>query len=123
MERGHIAGYLTASKSRDLATQEISDTTINGDVKGKNLLVVDDICDGGRTFIELGKVLREKQCGELSLFVTHGIFSYGIDQLLDVYDRIYTTDSFHPDERSPFRVSVDERNDHERNPVVYWFKA
>ena len=71
---GLVKGYMTASKSRNLMTQEITETSFDGDVTNRNVLVVDDICDGGRTFIQLGKKLREQGCKELSLLVTHGIF-------------------------------------------------
>lgn len=58
---------------------------------GAKLLVVDDICDGGRTFIELAKCLPDY---ELYLYVSHGIFSKGFDELKKYYKHIYTTDSF-----------------------------
>ncbi len=116
-----IDGYFTASKVRNPATMEITGTHFDGDVKNKNLIVVDDICDGGRTFIQLGKKLKEAGCMELSLFVTHGIFSYGLDELMSVYDRVYTTDSFHPDMRSEVRkhseTFINERGLHR----FYWF--
>lgn len=51
------------------------------------LLVVDDICDGGATFIELAKVLPS--CAKLDLYVTHGIFSKGKDTLLSYYNEIF----------------------------------
>lgn len=53
------------------------------------LVVVDDICDGGRTFVELAKAIREAgYTKELRLCVTHGIFSAGL-QPLECYDKIY----------------------------------
>lgn len=48
-------------------------------IEGKKLLIVDDICDGGRTFIELAKLLREFNPASITLYVTHGIFSKGFD--------------------------------------------
>ena len=65
---------------RDTATGNIIRTDISvQDFKGANLMIVDDICDGGRTFIELAKVLRERNAGKIELFITHGIFSKGVD--------------------------------------------
>jgi ribose-phosphate pyrophosphokinase len=55
-------------------------------------LIVDDICDGGATFVALARKLREAGAIEVSLFVTHGIFSKGKD--LEGIDNIYTTGSF-----------------------------
>lgn len=57
---------------------------ISGELIG-NCLVIDDICDGGRTFISLAKLLPKNT----SLYVTHGIFSYGIETLLSCYENIY----------------------------------
>lgn len=70
--------YVRADKSRDPATGAITGTMLIGDVApDADLLIVDDICDGGRTFIELAKVLREHTTGRIDLYVTHGIFSKG----------------------------------------------
>ncbi|CAM3752283.1 Ribose-phosphate pyrophosphokinase 2 [Vibrio aerogenes CECT 7868] len=91
---GGQVGVVQAHKARNLKTGEIEKTEIYGQVAGRDVLIVDDICDGGRTFIELAKVLKEKGAGKISLFVTHGIFSQGLEVFEGVIDEIYTTDSF-----------------------------
>jgi ribose-phosphate pyrophosphokinase len=65
-------------------------------VRDHNFLIVDDICDGGRTFIELAKVLRPLTNGSIFLYVTHGIFSQGLDVFKGVIDHIYTANLFNP---------------------------
>lgn len=87
-------GYINATKERDLETMEITGTKFDADVTGKKLLVVDDICDGGRTFIALAKAIREHNPDELHLWVTHGIFSYGTKVVTDHFDSVGTTNSF-----------------------------
>lgn len=58
--------------------------------EGKRILVVDDICDGGRTFISLANIIsKDTNLKELDLYVTHGIFSNGLSQLFNYYDSIY----------------------------------
>lgn len=85
-----------ATKVRDTDTGNIIATEIDvDDFDGNDLFIVDDLIDAGRTFFELAKVLRTKNCGQISLFVTHGIFSKGTEQLKTVIDHIYTTDSFY----------------------------
>lgn len=69
-----VPEVIQAHKVRDLKTGDIIKTEVLGDVKGKNVLIADDICDGGRTFIELAKVLKNEGALEVSLFITHGIF-------------------------------------------------
>lgn len=63
-------------------------------VQGKTCLIMDDICDGGGTFVGLAKVLREAGALDVDLFVTHGIFSKGLP-LVGIRS-IYTTDSYCP---------------------------
>lgn len=78
------------TKHRNLLTNEITDTTYSGpDVNGKRVIMVDDLLDGGRTFIELGKVLRAHGASEVILYATHGIFSYGVDVFDGVVDEVY----------------------------------
>jgi ribose-phosphate pyrophosphokinase len=59
------------------------------------ILIVDDLCDGGATFISVAKLLREQQnVGKINLFVTHGVFSKGREHLLNNgISNIYTTNS------------------------------
>lgn len=87
---------IQALKIRETSTGDITKTTVlHEDLAGKNCLIVDDICDGGRTFTELAKVLQEKGANEIGLFVTHGIFSKGLDPLFEQrINYIFTTDSF-----------------------------
>lgn len=65
------------------------------DFDGKDVFIVDDICDGGRTFIALAKEIRTRNAGAINLIVSHAIFSYGEQVLKDGgIDHVYTTDSF-----------------------------
>ena len=60
----------------------------------KDILIVDDICDGGATFIELAKIIKPMNPWSMTLFVTHGIFRNGTDSLYEAgFDRVITTDS------------------------------
>lgn len=54
-------------------------------------LVIDDICEGGRTFIEVAKLLEEKYPdNERELYITHGIFSNNaVGKLLEKYSKIH----------------------------------
>lgn len=91
------AGYIFATKERDPETNEITSTRFDTDTTGKKLLVVDDICDGGRTFIALAKAIREHgKPAKLELWVTHGIFSYGTEVVTEHYDAVTSTNTFQP---------------------------
>ena len=87
---------ITATKVRDLKTGNILRTEIPVLDQHNNLkyVIVDDICDGGRTFIELAKVIKDSRpTAKIYLVVTHGIFSVGFDFLVQYFDGIYTTNS------------------------------
>lgn len=88
--------YIRADKLRNLSTGEVLETIVyKDDFKGQDVVVCDDIADGARTFIELAKICKAKNCGKFSLYVTHGIFSKGIVPILDSgIDHVFTTDSF-----------------------------
>lgn len=94
-QKKNALGVITANKVRDVKTGKIISVNVDQDVTGLNLLVVDDLCDGGRTFTELADCLQAAL--QLELYVTHGIFSKGVEVLTSVYDRVYTTNSFHGD--------------------------
>ena len=57
------------------------------------VLIVDDICDGGGTFLGIADAIAHMGL-DLHLYVTHGIFSKGTDELLKRFKLIYCTNSF-----------------------------
>lgn len=79
-----------ATKTRDPVTGKLSGAEITGDLPDLPLLVVDDICDGGGTFIALAKVIRAASSQPLYLYVTHGLFTKGLEPLLALYDGVFT---------------------------------
>ena len=87
--------FVQALKQRDLKTHEITKTMFicnPDDINGKDLLIVDDICDGGRTFVNLAKEIKSKYTPKsISLYITHGIFTYGLEQIFDgsFIDHVY----------------------------------
>lgn len=88
--------FIRADKLRDLTNGKIKETVVYcDDLEGIDVVIADDLCDGGMTFIKLAEVLRNKNCGKVILYVTHGVFSKGFNELLNQgIDEIYTTDSF-----------------------------
>ena len=102
---GYNGEIIIASKHRNLETGKIDYTHVpmSVDDADKDVFIIDDICDGGRTFIEIAKAVNEirklsssvqpEQYGKNYLVVTHGIFSAGFDFLVQHFDGIYTTNS------------------------------
>lgn len=60
----------------------------NVNYKDKTILIVDDICDGGATFVQLASKLKEQGAESVSLFVTHMIASKGL-QALSIFENVY----------------------------------
>jgi ribose-phosphate pyrophosphokinase len=81
------------SKSRDVKTGKLSGFKVyEDDLNGIDCLIVDDICDGGGTFVGLAEELKNKNAGKLYLAVSHGIFNKGFE-VLSCFDKIFTTNS------------------------------
>lgn len=53
-------------------------------------VIVDDICDGGKTFVELAKELKRMGAGHTTLMVTHGFFTRGLTVFDGLIDTIIT---------------------------------
>ena len=93
----NIENIITATKVRDIRSGNIIRTEIptlnqHDDLK---YVIIDDICDGGRTFIELAKAIKgSRPTAKVYLVVTHGIFSAGFEQLNQYFEGIYTTNSY-----------------------------
>lgn len=91
---------IRADKIRDTATGVILETQVFAtpeQLKGKTVLIIDDICQGGRTFEELAKAIKaiEPTC-TIHLYVTHGFFShqFGIQYMQSAgISEFITTDS------------------------------
>lgn len=60
---------------------------------GKTFIIVDDICDGGNTFINIAKEIIDEEA-KVYLIVTHGIFSAGFTELEKHFKGIYCTNSY-----------------------------
>jgi ribose-phosphate pyrophosphokinase len=83
--------FISGKKQRDQLTGQITSYELIGDCAGKNIMIVDDICDGGATFLLLTKELYKQGATEVNLFVSHGLFSKGAKILFDSgIKRIFT---------------------------------
>lgn len=86
---------IECGKVRNVLTGELTGFTVNcDDLESKTCVVVDDICDGGGTFLGLADELKKKNAGRLILIVTHGIFSKGSEFLTNKYDEVICSDAF-----------------------------
>lgn len=98
---------ISCSKVRDTKTGHITHSEVHGDVAGKDLIILDDICDGGLTFTELAKTLKDHGAGKLYLYVTHGIFSKGLWVLKEHFTHVFCVHTFlAPDQIDTYFLTV-----------------
>jgi ribose-phosphate pyrophosphokinase len=92
-------------KERDQNTGQIIAHTIPELPEGcKRIIVIDDLCDGGRTFLNIAKSTDTK----LDLFIFHGVFSNNaLEKLADVFGKIYVSNSLEAPEEQYERVDAD----------------
>jgi len=92
-----FCGVVEAGKQRNTATGEITGTVVYTPEKivpGHRYYIIDDICDGGRTFIELGKAIKRIMSVEVELFVTHGFFTKGKDVFKGTVDHVHAVHDY-----------------------------
>lgn len=88
---------IQAVKTRDRATGKLSGfdylrSGVPADISSRTVIIVDDICDGGGTFVGLAnKFCEEYNPARIELWITHGMFQCGkMEALLNRFDRIQT---------------------------------
>ena len=97
---------ITCTKVRDPQTGQLSGFQVsNPEIykgAGMSICVIDDLCDGGGTFIGIAQKLRELDPNvKLSIKITHAVQPLGLQKLLDHYDHVEITNSYndwHDDE-------------------------
>ena len=63
------------------------------DFNGKDILIIDDLCVYGGTFVGLAKMLKERNCGKLYLAVSHLTVVNPSPLLFMLFDKVFTTSS------------------------------
>lgn len=89
-----LHGYFEKKRTKDRITVDLhyDYEEFNYD----SIMVVDDLCDGGATFLEEARYLKDKYPDKkLKLFVHHGLFTQGVNVLASYYDEIICTNSYH----------------------------
>lgn len=106
--------YTFGIKNRDWVTGEIKGLSVNGQVdqiKGRDVLIIDDICSKGGTFYYSAKKLKELGANKIYLYVSHCENTIYTGELLKdngLIEKIFTTDSILTDLTSPKIELVEE---------------
>ncbi|VEU59556.1 ribose-phosphate pyrophosphokinase [Mesomycoplasma neurolyticum] len=80
---------------RRIGTNKTEILGIIGDVKGKNVVIIDDIIDTGGTIIKAAKAVKEHGAKKVIIAATHGVFSRGFEMFQEAkeVDKVIITDS------------------------------
>lgn len=62
--------------------------------KKTRLIVIDDLCDGGGTFMAIAPELKRYEVKEIDLLITHSIQLDGLKKVSSVYDKVITSNSY-----------------------------
>lgn len=104
--------YAFGMKKRDWSTGKIEGLqVINSEiVKGKNVLIIDDICSRGGTFLHSAKALKELGAENIYLYVSHAEDTMVDGEMYNtpgLVDRIYTTNTiFHKEKDVRDKVEI-----------------
>ena len=71
---------------------------IGPDVKGKDLLIVDDMLSSGESIIDIVTRMKEKGCGDVYVITTFAFFTNGLDKFDELYKqglikKVYSTNA------------------------------
>lgn len=97
----YVNDVVICTKDRNLDGEIIHTNVPLEDNDLHTFVIIDDICDGGRTFINIAENIKRQYAGlekispiKIYLIVTHGIFSKGTEELAKYFDGIYCTNSY-----------------------------
>jgi ribose-phosphate pyrophosphokinase len=86
-----------ADKKRSVQTGLVSIMGMDGEVKGKTVIIFDDIINTGSTAIEVSKFAKAQGAISIYFLATHGVFAGGApgDLQTSTIDHVYVTDTIH----------------------------
>ncbi|WP_297508163.1 ribose-phosphate diphosphokinase [Thermococcus sp.] len=81
-------------EKRRISPTEVEMRPVEVDVRGKNVLIVDDIISTGGTMIKASSILRKLGAGRIFVGVTHGVFAEGaIERVSKAVDELAVTNT------------------------------
>ncbi len=74
-------------------SRKIEETILVGDVKDKDVLIIDDIIDSGGTLCKAAELLRKNGAKKLYCYGTHGLFTNGTEEMKKNFDKVMTSNT------------------------------
>lgn len=93
----------------------VEHTYLGSSVKGKNIIIVDDMLASGGSLLEVAEELKNRGANKIYFVVTFALFTEGVDVIKEahkagLFDKLYSTNlSYIPDEvkNEPWYTDVD----------------
>lgn len=94
-------------KRRDLKTGKVEVVGMSGDVKGKSVIIVDDMIVTGSTMMETAKYLKKQGAKSVSVAATHHLYVPGAQEKLEgsAIDEVVVSDTVRVDAKTQKMVS------------------
>ncbi len=110
VERYNLRFIGVGDKIRDVETGKITKFEFVFDEidKKRPILVIDDLCDGGGTFVGLAEEIRKHTKVDIDIFVTHMVNPKGIENLSKTFRHVYFTNSYKDWENLPENCTMFE---------------
>lgn len=85
------------------------------DVKGKDMIIIDDMISSGDSMLEVAQLLKDRGAGKIFMCSTFGLFTNGLEKFNKAYedgifDRILTTNLIYQSPellKAPYYISCD----------------
>jgi ribose-phosphate pyrophosphokinase len=90
--KGEVYGASKSRKYEDGKSKLVQEID-RQDFNGRDILIIDDICVYGGTFLGLANMLKERNCGKLYLAISHLTVSNPKPELFKLFDKVFTTNS------------------------------
>jgi ribose-phosphate pyrophosphokinase len=101
-KNGMKSGFAMLIKTRS-APGVVESATVIGDIKGRDIIIVDDICDTGGTLVKSAEELKNLGAKNIYASITHPVFSKDALAKIEnsVFKEILVTDSIELSKKTP----------------------
>lgn len=115
----HIARSVAESCKKELILvkkirpqhEQVEIESIDGQIKGKKILLVDDMIATGRTIVQAAYAFKEQGALAVAAAAVHGVFALGSRQLLEQspLEKIWITNTIFQD--GSYKIAIDDISD------------
>ena len=93
-------------EKRRVTAGEVKEMRLVGEVKDKDVLIVDDIIDSGGTQCKAHDLLKEKGAKNIYAYGTHGLFTEGTEKICSKFNLIMTSNTHYQTGNSATVIDV-----------------